>query len=59
MWSQLYDLYKKIQSIHIQNENEDLDYSIEMMPDDEEPILSFEFDEIVKVRSVGTLIIKM
>jgi len=52
-------LGKRVEQVRVYNESGDFDFSIEILKDDEIPTLSFEFDEIDKVRSVGNLIIKM
>ena len=50
---------KKVESVKVYNESDDFNFCVEISEDDELPTLSFEFDEIDRVRSVGNLIIKM
>ena len=49
---------KNIELIRVYNGDDDFNFNVKISQDDEQPTLSFEFDEIDKVRSVGNLIIK-
>tara|TARA_B000000532_G_C18535185_1_gene263170 strand:- start:42 stop:467 length:426 start_codon:yes stop_codon:yes gene_type:complete len=48
-----------VTSVTIKSEHDDIDLCIETPHDSDAPTISFDFDEIDRVRSVGNLIIKM